>query len=344
MSNLNFKMIAPIAVVGVAVGYFALSSYAGSQAENKLKDYLYENRLDSYVAWQSVSSSLFGGTVTVKNLTVESREFFPVDLSIEKLIIKNFKDDRDHISADITLKKIQPTDPDSDFAKAYNNKIFGPLLFASGQTQVAPYDLSASWDYRSDTRSLTSVIDVDLPNLFAVQIKLDLDGVRDLKSALFLTQAHPALGMLPGIPNELLGLDNQAAYKLMNDVKSITLSGLSASFKDQGYLQRANLLEQRYNSILTKVGENTDKKRKELFKNQYENNYAECVKEFDEVYKNSKKACTAVIGTWYSQEKGFQVAMKPSSKVRLEDFDRLQGNKREQSRFIERLNLAIKTY
>ena len=349
MSNVNLKIIAPIAIVGAALGYFGLSSYADGQAEKNLEDYLYENRLESYVSWQSVSSSLFGDTVTIKDLIVESREFVPVELSIERLIIKNFKviiknfkDDRDQISVDLSLKKVQPIDPDSDFAKAYNNETFGSLLFASGQTEVEPYDLSVSWDYRPSERALNVQIEADLPNLFATQVKLDLDGVRDLKSALFLTQIHPALDVLPGVSKELLGMNNSAAYKL--DAKNITLNGLNISFKDQGYLQRANLLEQRYNVMPIQSTENTQKGRKAAFENQYKESYAECAKEFDSVYKNSKKACKAIMGTWYSQEKGFKVAINPSSKVRLEDFKRLLGPKSEQGRFIEQLNLDVTNY
>lgn len=344
VSKLNFKVIAPVAIAGAAVIYFGLSSYAGSQAEKKLDDYLYENRLDSYVSWKSVSSSPFGGTVTIKGLTVESKELIPVELSIEKLVIKNYKDDDDRVSADLYFHEIQPTYPDSDFAKAYNKEIFGPLLLASGQAQVAPYDLSVGWDYRPDDRHLTTQINVDLPNLFAGQVKVDLEGVRDIKSALFLTQIHPALNVLPGIPNELLGMSNRAINELKRDIQSITLNSLDFSFKDQGYLKRANLLEKRYNITPVKITDNAEKEREKLFEKQYKNNYEHCVKEFDSVYKNAKKACKAVIGTWYSQENGFKVAMKPSSKVRLEDFSRLQGSKREQGRFIERLNLDVTTY
>lgn len=149
------------------------------------------------MSWKSVSSSPFGGTVTIKGLTVESKEFIPVELSIEKLVIKNYKDDDDRFSADLYFHEIQPTYPDSDFAKAYNQEIFGSLLYASGQTQVAPYDLSVGWDYRADERHLITQADVDLPNLFTGQVKVDLEGVRDIKSALFLTQIHPALDVLP---------------------------------------------------------------------------------------------------------------------------------------------------
>lgn len=344
LSNMNLKIIAPAAVAGVALIYFGLSSYAGGQAEKKLDDYLYENRLDSYVSWKSVSSSPFGGTVTIKGLTVESKELVPVELSIEKLTIKNFRDEREHVSADLYFEEIQPTYPDSDFAKAYNKDVFGPLLFASGQTQAAPYDLGVSWNYSAEERRLSAQLEVDLPNLFAGQVTFDLDGVRDVKSALFFTQMHPALGMLPSIPNEMFGISSRAASELKRDIQSITLGALDFSFKDQGYLQRANLLEKRYNITPVKVTGNTEKEREALFKKQYENNYDQCVKEFDSVYKNSKKACKAVVGTWYSQEKGFKASMKPSSKVRLEDFERLQGNKREQSRFVERLNLDVTTY
>lgn len=344
MNRVNLKIIAPVAAVGVAVAYFGLSSYAGGQAEKKLEDYLYENRLDSYVSWQSVSSSPFGGTVTINDLIVESREFIPVELSIERFIIKNFKDDRNQMSVDLSLKKIQPMDPDSDFAKAYNNEIFGSLLFASGQREVEPYDVSVSWDYRPSERTLNAQFETDLPNLFATQVKFDLENVRDLKSALFLSKMHPALDVLPGIPNEFLGMNNSAARDLLKDVQNITLNGLNVSFKDQGYLQRSNLLEQRYNTVPLNSAENTEKERKQAFKQEYEETYSECTKEFGSVYKNSKKACNAVIGTWYSQEKGFKLAMKPSGKVRLEDFERLQGDKRERGRFIERLNLDVTTY
>lgn len=344
LSKVNFKIVAPVAVVGVAVLYFGLSSYAGSQAEKKLDDYLYENRLDSYVSWQSVSSSPLGGTVTIKGLAVENRDFVPVELSIDQLTIKNFKDERDHTRVELSFKNIQPTDPDSNFARAYNEEFFGSLLFASGQSQVAPYNLGVSWDYRADKRRLASKLDIDLPNLFTGQLNFNLEGVRDIKSALFLSQIHPSLDVLPGISNELLGISNQAMSELRRDIENITVESLDLSFKDQGYLKRANLLEQRYNITPDKVAGNTAKERKNLFEQHYNNAYDGCVREFDPVYKNSKRACKAVIGTWYSNEKGFKVSMRPSSKVRLEDFSRLQGDKREISRFVERLNLNVKTY
>lgn len=344
MSQVNVKIIAPIVVVVAAAGYFGLSSYAGGKAEKKLEDYLYENRLESYVSWKSVSSSPFGGTVTIKDMTIESREFFPVELSIEKFTIKNFNDDREQMSADLSLKNIQPIDPDSDFAKAYHSEIFGTLLFASGQTHVEPYDVNIGWNYNGKERTLKAQLAVDVPNLFATQTQLDLDNVRDLRSTLMLTQVHPALGALPNLPTELFNINGRDEYRLLEDVKNITLNSFDMSFKDQGYLQRANMLEQRYNIMPTKILGNTDKERKQLFKQQYESTHEQCVKEYDAGYKNAKKACTAVIGTWYSQEKGFKVSMKPESKVKLQDFDRLQGDKRERNRFLERVNLKVTTY
>jgi len=344
LSKVNFKIIAPAAVVGVAVVYFGLSSYAGGQAEKKLGDYLYENRLDSYVSWKSVSSSPFGGTVTIKGLTVESKEFIPVELSVDKLTIKNFKDDREHTRADLSFTKIQPVDPESSFARSYNDEIFGSLLHASGQTEVEPYDLSVGWDYRKDKRSLSTQLDVDLPNLLAGQVNFTLEGVRDIKSVFLLSQIHPALNVLPGVSGDLLGLNHLALRELQRDIENITVESLNFTFKDQGYLKRANLLEQRYNVIPSKVAGNTDKERKKLFEEQYKNAYDGCVSEFDAVYKNVKRACKAVIGTWYSQESGLQVSIKPSSKVRIGDFERLLSDRRESRRFIERLNLDVKTY
>lgn len=344
MSRLNVKIIAPVVVAVAAVGYFGLSSYAGGKAEKKLEDFLYENRLESYFSWKSVSSSPFGGTVTIKDITIESRELFPVELSVDKFVIKNFNDDKEHMSADLSLKNVRPTDPDSDFAKGYNRNVFGFLLAASGQTAVEPYDVNVSWNYNERDRTLKTQLAIDLPNLFATHMQLDLEGVRDLKNMLLITQVHPALGVLPSIPAQFLGMDRRDAYRQLEDLKNITINGLDMSFKDQGYLQRANLLEQRYNITPTKVDGNIEKERKQLFNEQYEHINDKCIKEYDSGYKNAKKACTAVIGTLFSKEKGFKVSVKPDSKVKLQDFERLDGNKRERNRFIERLNLNVTTY
>ncbi|NLD01117.1 MAG: hypothetical protein GX673_10145 [Gammaproteobacteria bacterium] len=348
MSNLNVKVIAAIvpAVVVVvgAIGYFGLSSYSAGKAEKELKNYLYDNRLESYVSWRSLSSSPFGGTITVKDIVLESKRNIPLDLSIEKFVITNFKDKKQRMSADMSFKGVRATDPESDYAKSYNRNIFGLFLYPSGKTQVEPYNLNVSWDYRGDKETLTAQFEVDLPNLFLTNLKLDLEDVKELKSALLLTETHDFLDILPNIPRWAVWSNDRAVSDSVRSAKQITLKELDFSYKDQGYLQRVNLLEQRYNITPTDLAGNIDKQRKQLLKEEYEERHTQCVKEYDSAYKNAKKACTAVIGTLYAQEKGFKVSAKPEGRVRMDDFERLYGKKRERNSFIERMNLDVKTY
>lgn len=347
MSSINLKLAVPAVALVIAIGgYFGLSSYAGNKAEKAIHNYLYDNRMENTVSWKSVSSSPFGGTITLKQVEIDHKNPFPVELKIDKIVIQDYKNDDNHTKARIELSQISPIDPDSEFGKFLRQNLYGAPLIASGQTHLEPQTIKASFDYRNDKSTLAASLELDAPQLFYADTALELENVRSPGSLMYLSSLHPALSLMPGFSAlQFNGIFNSRAINQEVDyLLNSHLVRADFSFKDQGYLRRANILEQRYNIELEQIVENPVAARKQAFNKQYQHQLNKCSQELQPYYADIAKACKAVLGTWASEEKGFRVNIKPENRVRLEDFSRLNGDERETKRFLERLSLKISTY
>lgn len=343
MSNINPKLVVP-AVAGAAIvlagGYFGLSSYASGQAEKELRDFLYEHKLESAVSWKSLSSSPFGGTITLNQVEVELNMLFPVELKADRIVVSDFKETDSHKKVRAAFDNVQPIDSSHDFADFLNRQLFGDLLTTSGQTKLDPQNLKIDYDFNSEKRTATLGLTLDTPNLFTVSTQLQLDNVRSEASLGFLTRIHPALAFLPGPPTGFFGM----AHPELDNLLASQLVSMEFSYRDQGYMKRASALQQRYMAI-HEISENPEPARKKAFAEQSRSNLEQCMRDVRPLLANADKACKAITGTATAQEKGFQVSAKPSSQVRLADLGRLDlsTDDHDLKRLVDRLNMKFST-
>lgn len=340
MNIKNIKVIIPAAaVVVLAVGYFGLSNYASSQAEQRLTSFVEENDLSDSISWKSVSSSPFGGTVTISKVKVENEQFMPVELLVNKIVIKNFSDDADNNSANILLSKIQPIDNDSEFGQYYHDKIFGMVKAVNEGEYIAPYDIDLNWHYLAKKKKLTFGIKASVPNVADAEFEAEFENVTDIASLSQAKYIHPAFSMIPDMSSGRDRYDRKAAQKF----EKTKVKYLAVKFKDQGYLERLNVLEQRYNLPVSPLKGDAEKQRKELVKDQYKAVVIDCEKNMSQIYNGYEKACSALVGTWFSQEKGFRLVVDPKKPVSLSVLDKLGSNERNNKKIIDDFNMSVKS-
>ena len=329
--NLNVKVIAPIAVVGVlAVGYFAMSSYASSKAEQQLTDYMYDNQLEDSISWKSVSSSPLGGTVTLKKVRIENDDVFPVELIAERVVIKDYQQTNKVNSMNVQFYQVAPIDDESDFSEFYYQDLFGSVSALSEQGKVAPYDLNIYWNYNIDKQQARVGFAMDIPNAGKGEFAAEFNEVMHLASLYQLSYLHPSFRILPNLP-----IESSAS---MRDLERIELVSLAMGYEDKSYLARLNALEQRYNLPISPLKGDAKQQRQQAVTEDYRSQLRSCEEDFLPVYKQAKKACQAVLGTWYAQEKGLRFTLSPDKPLRLGELGRLDGGERAVKGLIERAN------
>lgn len=336
----NIQYIIPAAAVAVlAIGYFGLSSYASSQAEQRLTAFISDNNLEDAVSWKSVSSSPFGGTVTINKVQVENEMLLPVELLINKVVIKDFNNDSNNNSANILLSKIQPIDDENEFGQYYHNEIFGMVKAVNEGKAIAPYDLQVHWHYLAKNKSLKFGVKASAPNVAETEFEGELENIVDLASLSQARYLHPAFSMIPDVSGGQARYDHRAEQRF----EKTKVKYLAMQFKDQGYLARLNTLEQRYNLAISPVKGDADKQRKELVKAQYKAMVSECESNLSEVYSGYQTACTALVGSWLSTEKGFRIVADPKQPVSLSALEDIERNQKKAKKVITDLNISVKT-
>ena len=334
----NIKVMIPAAVAVLVIGYLGLSSYASGQAEDRLTAFVSENNLEDTISWKSVSASPFGGTVTVNKVKVENENLLPVELLINKVVIKDFKNDSKDNSANILFSKIQPIDDENEFGQYYHNEIFGMVKAVNEGKEIAPYDLHLNWHYQAKNKSLKLGIKASAPNVVESEFEADLENVADLSSLSQARYLHPAFNMIPDISGGQDRYDHRAEQRF----EKTKVKYLAMQFKDQGYLARLNTLEQRYNLPVSPLKGDADKQRKELVKAQYQAMVSECESNFSDVYDGYKKACAALAATWFSTEKGFRIVVDPKQPVSLSALEDLNASEKKAKKVITDLNISVK--
>lgn len=345
-SSINTKLAIAIpaaTVVLFAAGYFGLSSYASGKAEKTIRDFLYDYNLENAVSWKSISSSPFGGTITLKGVEFDQQKPYLVELKADKVVLRDYVDSGKRTRFKIDVSKLDVIDEQSAFGRMIHDDLFETPLVASGQTRLEPQNLSFALDFQPDDSKVQASISLDIPKLFKVETSAELGNINNLLALQYISHAHPALDFLPqkGRRHNIYG--RYLEDTLYQSMQEIQLTRMDFSYRDLGYLKRANLLEQRYNMPLTPVQEDNSKARQTAFNNKYKSMLDECGKKMRNILPDPDKSCKALVGTWMSKEKGLKFSVKPDGRVRLQDFERLDDNEREARRFIERLNLKLST-
>lgn len=342
------KFIIPGAVGGLLLaGYIGLSLYSSGQAEKQLEDWLYDNELDGFVQWQSVSASPFGATITVRGVevVVDAAPLKGLEVSVEELRIADFVNEPDLKSLALTLEGV--TFPGSDDRPSVVMKLlFAELLADSGRDQLEPLDLSIQARYDDEASEAGMSFSIRLPDLFAAEGAVQVANVRNLDSLLdgALTQTMGFAGV--GSRDLLRMLGNQAG--LLDDrdeaerrLRTIELGDSSFMLEDLGYFKRRNLLKQRYAYALDPAKGDADGQRQEAFERDLRKQEKDCSEKLPRAMDDGKQACADVLALLNGQSDGFRVISEPEERVRLGDLELALQKPERASRLVQRLNQRV---
>ncbi|TRO11101.1 hypothetical protein EQ836_13575 [Ectopseudomonas mendocina] len=333
--NKRLVAVAGGAVVLLVAGYWGLSAQAGKQAEKRLEDWAYDMELDDKLRWQSVSSSPFGGRVSIHGIELETGRKQPA-LRVAELVVSDVLQDDERSRIRLQFKGVEADDSayanlrgigalaGGDVRRAMHG--FEPAL-SSGLLALKPSDLELYVDIDDNAGTLESELAVDLPELFETRINYQLNNQRGLNKQLSRLQddladadnIFQALGLL-----EEVGQGLQRA-----EIASVTFT-----FKDHGMVKRSIALQQRYNTPLDPTAGSADKQRERHYERLVNEMVRNC--EGEDIGRSLEDACELMGDLLRGDAKGLELSLRPD-KVRLFDLGKV-SNDRSAKRLIERLN------
>lgn len=301
--TLNVKLLAGAALVVVVGGYFGLKAYAGHVADQRLRDWLFEHRLQDKVSWQSLSSSPLGGTITLHEVRLSDGP------SIERLTLSDIKDESTHHRADVQFQGVVfPTDARGR-STALRLPLVGDMLRASGRNELAPFSGRLKWNVEDENADVGLAL--DLPELVDVDVSLSLGQVRRLAED--LTEFVNQQGGKQGLLAPLLLLAN-----LEKGAERAELKELRVDIKDQGYFKRSAALTRRYLPLDPTAGD-FDKQRDQALAAARQRQQQACLQELQTLGTRGKELCTGVVELVAGEEDGLRVSLAPKERVRLGD-------------------------
>lgn len=341
----RLSMIAGAAVVVLVAGYFGLSAYSSSQAEKLIEDWVYEHKLENNLRWKSVSSSLFGGRITISELQVEDAES-EQSLQVAEVIIsdRSINDERTRLRLRFNgvetdartlggLSNLDELAGDSFGRGMATVSGFKPALI-SGLTEVKPYDVEIYVDIDDDAGTLAAELAVDLPELFDSRVSYRLMNLRDLNRK--LQSLSKSFG---GDASEQMAFMIELG-ELASSVKRAELQSASISVKDRGMIERSIALYQRYNTPLNPSEGNPEKQRKAHYEKFVEQSEKDCNRDKDYLPKSMAGSCKLLRKALLGKISGVELKVEPKDRVYQRELDDLQDIHRSK-RLLDRLNLRI---
>ncbi|AHY44924.1 hypothetical protein CXK93_14575 [Stutzerimonas decontaminans] len=338
----RLPLIAGAAVAVLVAGYFGLSAYSSSQAEKLIEDWVYEHELEDTLRWKSVSSSPFGGRVTISELQVEAGGREP-SLQVAELIIsdRSINDERTRLR--LRFNGVEADNralgglsslgamAGGGFGRGMATaRGFEPALI-SGLAELKPYDVEIYVDIDDDAGTLETELAVNLPELFDSRVSYRLSNLRDLNRKLQRL-------------SESFGGDDRGQRAFMSElgelassVERAELQSASFSVKDRGMAERSIALYQRYNTPLNPTEGSAEKQRKTHYEKVVEQTEKDCSREFKDLPKGMKDGCELLSKALLGKVSGVELKVEPKDRVRLTDLGDLQDSRRSK-RLLDRLN------
>ncbi|MFI8692115.1 hypothetical protein ACIGHJ_17945 [Stutzerimonas kunmingensis] len=338
----RLPLIAGAAVAVLVAGYFGLSAYSSSQAEKLIEDWVYEHELEDTLRWKSVSSSPFGGRVTISELQVEAGGREP-SLQVAEVIIsdRSINDERTRLRLRFNgvetdtralggLSSLGAMAGGGFSRGMATARGFEPALI-SGLAELKPYDVEIYVDIDDDAGTLETELSVDLPELFDSRVSYRLSNLRDLNRKLQRL-------------SESFGGDDRGQRAFMSElgdlassVERAELQSASFSVKDRGMAERSIALYQRYNTPLNPTEGSAEKQRKAHYEKVIEQTEKDCSREFKDLPKGMEDSCELLKKALLGDVSGVELKVEPKDRVRLTDLGDLQNGRRSK-RLLDRLN------
>ncbi|MGE6689152.1 hypothetical protein ACQKFE_14355 [Stutzerimonas stutzeri] len=338
----RLPLIAGAAVAVLVAGYFGLSAYSSSQAEKLIEDWVYEHELEDTLRWKSVSSSPFGGRVTISELQVEAGGREP-SLQVAEVIIsdRSINDERTRLR--LRFNGVEADNralgglsslgamAGGGFGRGMATaRGFEPALI-SGLAELKPYDVEIYVDIDDDAGTLETELAVDLPELFDSRVSYRLSNLRDLNRK--LQRLSENFGGDAGVQRAFLS----ELGELASSVERAELQSASFSVKDRGMAERSIALYQRYNTPLNPTEGSAEKQRTAHYEKVVEQTEKDCSREFKDLPKGMKDGCELLKKALLGKVSGVELKVEPKERVRLTDLGDLQDGRRSK-RLLDRLN------
>lgn len=330
------------AVVVLAAAYFGLSAYSSKQAEKEIRDWVYEMELDDQLSWDSVSSSPFGGRISISGVELDAGGDEP-SLSIAKIILSELVDSDEQTRVRIKLQGIdagqQALSGLSRLGRMAGGELgraahdFAPAL-NSGLMTLKPFDAELFVDVDDADGSLQGELSIALPELLESRVSYRLDNQRNLNRT--LRDLPDELAEVEGLYQVLakLGALDQA-------LKRAEIGRINLSIRDRGMLARSIALQQRYNTPLDPTAGDADRQREKHYQRQVEAVVKDC--EGDELGRSLDNLCELVEKVMLGKVDGVELNIEPDEPVRLQELAKLD-NSRTAKRLMERLNLELDSF
>lgn len=242
----NVKTLGTIgAVVVLAGGYFALSSWASSEAVREVRMALIDANLDRAVRYGDVSASLLGGSVTLHDVQVRDADGRGIATTAAKLVVSEIEKDHDRLTA-IRMRFEGLSLPVLE-ASRQPKESGGLLAFLNPTTRIELVGMGYSTlngtmeiygQVDPGLREASVDIEADFDDFQAIEMKLAVAGVdKSTFDAVIDAQALIAAKTIFGL------LDK--APKVLEAASRLELKDLQITTQDRGLHARAlpNLAE-----------------------------------------------------------------------------------------------------
>ncbi|MCJ8169460.1 hypothetical protein [Atopomonas sediminilitoris] len=333
----QLAMIGSGVALTLAAGYFGLSTYNANQAEQQIQDWVYDMALDDKLSWESISSSPFGGRISLHNVALELGDAEPA-LQVAKVTLSDVIDDELQTQLRLSLKGITTSQQALESASTISYWVGGNLGRAAREvgpnlTALKPFDTELFFNINDDEGSLQAEFAVDIPELFTGRINQRISNQRNLNRKLrdvFVEVADA------DNPNEILA----QLLSLEKSINRAALDEFSVSIKDRGMLERSIALFQRYNTPLDPTAGDVGAQRQAHYERLVTREKKKCSREKVDTYISS--ACDVLEELLLGKANGIELSYEPEGPVKLQEvliFSDFKNNKR----LWRRMNAQLRT-
>lgn len=333
----HLAMIGGGVALTVVAGYFGLSTYSANQAEQQIQDWVYDMDLDDKLRWESISSSPFGGRISIHNVELELGDSEPA-VQVTKVTLSDVIDEEQQSQLRLSLKGIITSQQALESASAMSYWVGGDIGRAARNvspslTAVKPFDTEVFFNINDDEGSLQAEISFDIPELFAGRINQRISNQRNFNRKLrdvFIAVADAES------PNEILA----ELASLDKSINRAALDEFSVSIEDRGMLARSIALYQRYNTPLDPTAGDVEAQRQTHYERLVAREKKKCSREKIDTYVSN--ACDVFEDVLLGKANGVELSYEPESPVKLQDMFTL-SDFRNNKRLWRRMNGQLRS-
>ncbi|WP_142850619.1 hypothetical protein [Telmatospirillum sp. J64-1] len=188
---MNIKVVGAAVIAGALLlggGLVIANNMASKEAERRVEDFIYDNKLRDFVRYDGVSASVLSGSATLNNVTLTSGPSLEKPVLIKRLTLSDYKEEEGNlVSVKLAAEGIEI--PVTAIARSGEMDAELDLLVGMGYGTMTG---SAMLGYKitSRDRRIDLQMKVDLDDAMAVDWELGLAGIDHRQVADMVRNAH----------------------------------------------------------------------------------------------------------------------------------------------------------